>query len=118
MLDVFVPEVGLQRPGVSAGRARTMAKSHLKLVTPATVKRTVSPKRRRNGDLRTREYLTEAEVEKLMNAAKDNRWGPPGRNFSRGPSALPLDTAVRERKSRMRRRRYSERNEVAGAFGP
>jgi hypothetical protein len=25
---------------------------------------------------------------------------------------------VRERKSRMRRRRYTERNEVAGAFGP
>jgi hypothetical protein len=25
---------------------------------------------------------------------------------------------VRERKSRMRRRRYVERNEVAGAFGP
>ena len=33
-----------------------MAKSHLKLVTPSTVKRTVTPKRRRNGDLRTREY--------------------------------------------------------------
>jgi integrase len=52
-----------------------MAKSHLKLVTPATVKRTVMPKRRRNGDLRTREYLTEAEVEKLMTAAGRNRWG-------------------------------------------
>ena len=25
---------------------------------------------------------------------------------------------IRERKSRMRRRRYAERNEVAGAFGP
>jgi hypothetical protein len=42
-----------------------MAKAHLKLITPAIVKRTVTPKRRRNGDLRTREYLTEAEVEKL-----------------------------------------------------
>ena len=38
-----------------------MAKSHLKLVTPATVKRTVMPKRRPNADLRTREYLTEAK---------------------------------------------------------
>jgi integrase len=52
-----------------------MAKSQLKLVTPSTVKRTVTPKRRRNGDLRTREYLTEAEVERLMKAATGNRWG-------------------------------------------
>ena len=52
-----------------------MAKSHLKLVTPATVKRTVTPKRLPNADLRTREYLTEAEVERLMAAAKGNRWG-------------------------------------------
>ena len=52
-----------------------MAKSRLKLVTPNTVKRTVTPKRRRNGDLRTREYLTEAEVERLMKAATGNRHG-------------------------------------------
>ncbi len=52
-----------------------MAKSHLKLVTPATVKRTVTPNRLPNADLRTREYLTEAEVERLMAAAKRNRWG-------------------------------------------
>src|SRR5215831_15308533 len=52
-----------------------MAKSHLKLVTPATKKRTVTPRRRRNGDLRTREYLTEAEVERLMKAATGNRHG-------------------------------------------
>ena len=52
-----------------------MAKAHLKLVTPATVKRTVTPRRRPNGKLRTREYLTEAEVERLMAAAKGNRYG-------------------------------------------
>jgi integrase len=52
-----------------------MAKSHLKLVTPTTKKRTVIPRRRRNGDLRTREYLTEAEVERLMGAARGNRYG-------------------------------------------
>jgi site-specific recombinase XerD len=52
-----------------------MAKRHLKLVTSATVKRTVTPKRPPNGDLRTREYLTEAEVERLIAAAKGNRWG-------------------------------------------
>ena len=50
-----------------------MAKAHLKLVTPDTVKRTVTPKRPPNGKLRTREYLTEAEVERLMAAAKGNR---------------------------------------------
>jgi type 1 fimbriae regulatory protein FimB/type 1 fimbriae regulatory protein FimE len=52
-----------------------MAKSFLKLVTPNIVKRTVTPKRRRNGDLRSREYLTEAEVERLMKAATGNRHG-------------------------------------------
>ena len=52
-----------------------MAKSHLKLVTPATANRTVTPKRVANADLRTREYLTEAEVERLLTAANSNRWG-------------------------------------------
>jgi site-specific recombinase XerD len=52
-----------------------MAKSHLKLVTPTTVKRTVRHKRPPNADLRTREHLTEAEVELLMAAAQGNRWG-------------------------------------------
>jgi hypothetical protein len=45
-------------------------KSHLKLVTPNTVNRTVTPTRLPNADLRTREYLTEAEVERLMDTAK------------------------------------------------
>ena len=52
-----------------------MAKRHLKLVTPATVNRTVAPRRQPNRNLRTREYLTEAEVERLMKAATRNRWG-------------------------------------------
>jgi integrase len=52
-----------------------MAKSHLALVSPTTLNRTVRPRRRSNADLRTREYLTEVEVERLMNAAKKNRWG-------------------------------------------
>ena len=52
-----------------------MAKRHLKLVAPATVNRTVRPRRPRNADLRTREYLTEGEVERLMKAAMRNRWG-------------------------------------------
>jgi site-specific recombinase XerD len=52
-----------------------MAKSHLKLVTPTIVKRTVTPTRLPNADLRTREYLTEAEMEHLMAVARENRWG-------------------------------------------
>jgi site-specific recombinase XerD len=52
-----------------------MAKSHLKLVAPRAVNRTVTPTRLPNADLRTREYLTEAEVERLMDTAKKNRWG-------------------------------------------
>ena len=56
-------------------RAKFIAKAHARLVTPATVKRTVTPKRLPNGKLRTREYLTEAEIERLMAAAKGNRYG-------------------------------------------
>jgi integrase len=52
-----------------------MAKTQLKLVAPATKNRTVPPKRLPNGKLRTREYLTEEEVERLIEAAKGNRYG-------------------------------------------
>jgi hypothetical protein len=52
-----------------------MRKGRLKLVAPATVKRTVTPKRLPDRDLRTRKRLTEAEVERLMDAAKANRTG-------------------------------------------
>ena len=52
-----------------------MAKVRLKLVSPATVKRTVTPTRRPNSELRPREHLTEREVEKLIGAAKGNRHG-------------------------------------------
>jgi type 1 fimbriae regulatory protein FimB/type 1 fimbriae regulatory protein FimE len=52
-----------------------MAKPDLKPVTPTTVKRTVAPRRLPNKDLRTREHLTEAEVERLLAAAKGNRHG-------------------------------------------
>jgi integrase len=52
-----------------------MDKARLKLVTPTIVKRTVTPKRLPNKDLRTREHLTEAEIERLMKAAQRNRCG-------------------------------------------
>jgi integrase len=52
-----------------------MAKSHLKLVAPAEVNRTVTPTRRPNAELRTREHLTLGEVQALIQAAKANRYG-------------------------------------------
>jgi integrase len=52
-----------------------MAKKHLRLVTPTTVLRTVLPKRPPNTDLWTREHLTEAEVERLIEAVNRNRHG-------------------------------------------
>jgi type 1 fimbriae regulatory protein FimB/type 1 fimbriae regulatory protein FimE len=51
-----------------------MAKSHFRLVASGTINRTVTPKRCRNAGLRTREYLTEAEVERLLRATRGNRW--------------------------------------------
>src|SRR5215469_12181495 len=52
-----------------------MAKSNLRLVSPRTIIGTVPPRRVPNADLRTREYLTEPEVERLIKAAKANRHG-------------------------------------------
>src|SRR3954466_3974979 len=52
-----------------------MTKTPLRLVSPSTEKRTVTPTRRPNAELRPREHLTEREVEKLIAAAKGNRWG-------------------------------------------
>ena len=57
-----------------------MRKRHLVLVTPSTVYGTVGPvkgppRRRPNAEVRSREYLTQAEVERLIEAAGDNRNG-------------------------------------------
>jgi integrase len=52
-----------------------MAKARLLLVTPTIVNRTVTPKRPPNKDVRTREHLTETEVERLMKATQENRYG-------------------------------------------
>ena len=49
--------------------------THLKLVQPTTEKRTVNKGRRPNRELRTREYLTAKEVDRLIEAAKANRQG-------------------------------------------
>jgi integrase len=53
-----------------------MAKTHSKSVLPAIEKRTVRmPIRPKNADLRTREFLTDDEVQRLAEAAKANRHG-------------------------------------------
>ena len=52
-----------------------MANVGLRLVAPTIEKRTVTPKRAKNSELRTREYLTEHEVEMLTGAARRNRYG-------------------------------------------
>ena len=52
-----------------------MTKPRLRLVKPTTENRTVSPRRPKNGALRTREHLTINEVERLIEAAKNNRYG-------------------------------------------
>src|SRR5262245_19677093 len=51
-----------------------MAKPVLRIVSPTTVKRKVTPRRPKNGSVRTREYLTEKEVEKLIAGCEGNRW--------------------------------------------
>jgi integrase len=50
-------------------------KPRLRLVRPAAKNRTVTPIRRPNAAMRTREYLTEAEIDRLLKAVKDNRHG-------------------------------------------
>ena len=49
--------------------------SHLKLVKPCNENRQVAPDRVPNAEMRSREYLTPAEIEKLIKAAKEGRWG-------------------------------------------
>src|SRR5215218_7543247 len=52
-----------------------MGNMQFKLVTPTIEKRTVMPRRAKNRELRTREYLTEAEIEALSAATRQNRHG-------------------------------------------
>jgi len=56
-------------------RLYSVTNLHLRLVAPATIKRTVAPRRRPNAEYRTREHLTETEIEKLIESTKDNRYG-------------------------------------------
>jgi integrase len=49
--------------------------AHLRIVEPSNENRQVAPGRKPNAEVRTREYLTVAEVEKLIKAAKSSRYG-------------------------------------------
>ena len=52
-----------------------VAKTHLRLVAPTTEKQTVAPDISGAARLRSREHLTADEVERLIAAAKEGRWG-------------------------------------------
>src|ERR1700733_13384552 len=62
----------------SAWGSPIMPKSNLRIVPPATENGTVlatkPPRRPPNRELREREHLTDAEVEQLVEAARDNRY--------------------------------------------
>jgi integrase len=49
-------------------------KHKLRLITPTNQNRSVAPTRPSNGDLRTREYLTPAEIDRLIAATKTSRY--------------------------------------------
>jgi integrase len=51
-----------------------MLQAHLRLVEPTNQNWTVGPVRLCNDDMRSREYLTPREVDRLIEAAKGNRW--------------------------------------------
>jgi integrase len=51
-----------------------MSKPALQIVPPSTVLQKVTPRRPKNADVRTREYLTEREVEQLIEGCRGNRW--------------------------------------------
>src|SRR5262245_22970892 len=51
-----------------------MANAHLRLVTPTGEIPTVTPRRGKNAEYRTREHLTEAEVERLIEATTSHRY--------------------------------------------
>src|SRR5215813_13758503 len=67
------PYLGSSTELIEAGALRTMIKPALKIVSPTAKIRKVMPRRPKNADLRTREYLTEGEVEQLIEGCKGNR---------------------------------------------
>jgi hypothetical protein len=68
-----------------------MAKPVLRIVSPDTVKRKVTPRRPKNAEVRTREYLTEREVERLIDGCKGQPATATGPNHD--PDGLPARAA-------------------------
>jgi integrase len=52
-----------------------MAKASLTIINVVPFRKARTPVRRPNAELRTREHLTQAEVDRLIEAAKGNRYG-------------------------------------------
>jgi hypothetical protein len=76
------------RTVIRQGPLKVMMKLPAKPPPPAIVDRTVKmPRRRPNAELRSREHLTDAEIERLMATAWNNRWGPPRRDHD--PRGVP-----------------------------
>jgi integrase len=73
----YLPEKEYYSVGLLPKQGTYPMNAHLHLVRSCNVNRKVDPVLRRpvNAELRTREYLTPAEVEKLIKAAKDGRYG-------------------------------------------
>jgi type 1 fimbriae regulatory protein FimB/type 1 fimbriae regulatory protein FimE len=51
---------------MTLGARKTLTKPTLRVVAPTTEIRKVTLRRPKNADVRTREYLTESEVERLI----------------------------------------------------
>jgi integrase len=58
---------------------------------PSLEKRSVSPRRRPNAELRTREYLTDAEIARLTESAKKSRHGHRDATMIGSPSTHPIE---------------------------
>src|SRR5262249_14010124 len=61
------------RKVITTEARQTMPKPTLRVVPPTAKTRKVTPRRPKNGEVRTREYLTEREVEQLIEGCRDNR---------------------------------------------
>ena len=68
------PNMCSNRKVASCHWGESSTKSRLRVVGPGDIFRQV-PERKRNEELRSREYLTPAEIDKLIKAAKEGRWG-------------------------------------------
>jgi integrase len=75
-LLVPVPQAPINGTVIRENGPKSVKKPHLALVAPTAIYGTVvPPRRRRNAEVRSREHLTQTEVERLIAAAGKNRNG-------------------------------------------